>query len=807
VHVLVFWGFQPICRFLISEIGVQSTDESKCGGEGILMSLFYDRRLWTPSNTTDPSSTSSAPTSTPTTDAKYEYLGCSTEGTGGRALTDGFLASAAMTTQMCQSYCTGLGLSLSGVEYSSECYCGNILSNGAALGSTNCNMICPGDENQICGGPGALSVFKHIPGGSSNSSSSTTATPTEPPGSSSVISSSATPTPTTDFEYLGCAFEGIGGRALTGGFLFSDTMTPEVCQAHCRSLSLTLAGIEYSKECYCGASLSNGATLGSPNCNMPCGGSASTICGGPNALSLYRYAPAGGNSSSVSSSSTPTPTTPPPSSSSSAAPSSADWTYRGCLTEGTGGRALTGGFLFLDTMTPQKCQAHCKTLNLKYSGVEYSKECYCGASLANGAVLGSTNCNMACGGDSTQTCGGPNALSLFEYTPAAVSSSAGVSSSAAPPSSSAAPASSTVASSTASASPTAANSDWTYRGCLTEGTGGRALTGGFLFLDLMTPQKCQAHCTSLNLKFSGVEYSKECYCGASLANGAVLGSTNCNMPCGGDSTLICGGPNALSLFEYTPPGVSSSAGPASSSAPVVSSSDAPVSQAVASSSAPPASSTAASSTASATPTASASAYDYIGCAAEPSGGRALTLSSITSSVLTPALCQSHCSSLGLPLSGLEYSTECYCGLSLSNNATLGSASCTMPCGGDNTKLCGGPGALSVYNWTSWQAEPQLAGWTDLGCWKEGVGERALQGTSLVRANMTMGSCVGFCEAAGYRVAGTEYGSECYCGNDFAPSVVKAQEKDCVVLCGGGGGVCGAGSRLSVYRKKETTTVV
>jgi hypothetical protein len=302
------------------------------------MSLFYDRRLWTPSNTTNPSSTSSAPTSTPTAGNQYQYLGCVTEGNGGRALTDGFMADASMTPQLCQSYCTGLGLSLSGVEYSSECYCGNVLSNGATLGSTNCNMICPGDESQICGGPGALSVFKHIPGNTTNTNSSTTPTPTEPPVSSTV-SSSATSTPTTDFEYMGCAFEGIGRRALTGGFLFSDNMTPEMCQTHCRSLSLPLAGIEYSKECYCGASLSNGATLGSPNCNMPCGGSASSICGGPNALSLYRYAPAGGNSSS---SATPTPTAPPSLSSSSAVPTSTDWTYRGCLTEGTGGRAITG---------------------------------------------------------------------------------------------------------------------------------------------------------------------------------------------------------------------------------------------------------------------------------------------------------------------------------------------------------------------------------------------------------------------------------------------------------------------------------
>lgn len=154
---------------------------------------------------------------------------------------------------------------------------------------------------------------------------------------------------------------------------------------------------------------------------------------------------------------------------------------------------------------------------------------------------------------------------------------------------------------------------------------------------------------------------------------------------------------------------------------------------------------------------------------------------------------------------MEYSTECYCGVKFSNNATLGSAACTMPCGGDNTKLCGGPGALSVYNWTSWKPEPQLNGWADLGCWKEGVGERALQGASTVISNMTMGTCVGFCEKAGWTVAGMEYGNECYCGKELVDSSVKMDDGDCRMLCGGGGGVCGGDSRLSVYRKKEQAT--
>lgn len=42
-------------------------------------------------------------------------------------------------------------------------------------------------------------------------------------------------------------------------------------------------------------------------------------------------------------------------------------------------------------------------------------ECYCGNSLSNGASLSlySTQCNMACSGAPGETCGGPNAITLY----------------------------------------------------------------------------------------------------------------------------------------------------------------------------------------------------------------------------------------------------------------------------------------------------------------------------------------------------------------------------------------------------------
>ena len=41
-------------------------------------------------------------------------------------------------------------------------------------------------------------------------------------------------------------------------------------------------------------------------------------------------------------------------------------------------------------------------------------------------------------------------------------------------------------------------------------------------------------------------------CGSAVINGgAPISSSSCNMICGGNSSEICGGPNALNVYNYT----------------------------------------------------------------------------------------------------------------------------------------------------------------------------------------------------------------------------------------------------------------
>ena len=81
----------------------------------------------------------------------------------------------------------------------------------------------------------------------------------------------------------------MSGRTLNVGAITSDTMTVNDCVAHCDSLDLTLAGLEFARECYCGSSFVNGGggVLADTACSMACAGDSASQCGGPNALTVF----------------------------------------------------------------------------------------------------------------------------------------------------------------------------------------------------------------------------------------------------------------------------------------------------------------------------------------------------------------------------------------------------------------------------------------------------------------------------------------------------------------------------------------
>jgi len=246
---------------------------------------------------------------------------------------------------------------------------------------------------------------------------------------------------------------------------------------------------------------------------------------------------------------------------------------------------------------------------------------------------------MPCANNSSQICGGPRRLTLFNNT--AIHSAP-----------------------SAPAPNTLVGSSSIYLGCASEASSGRALSAASYSDNSMTNAVCASYCASNNFNLFGTEYGRECYCGNSLAAGASLGQTGCSMPCAGTlpSTSpfagyanTCGGPGRLSLWNNT------------AYQPV---------QTVA----------------------SVGKYVSKGCYAEGTKGRALASASWAAPNMTVEACVGFCSGKGWGYAGVEYSQECYCGSGISNGgAPTAGDGCGMLCKGDALQYCGGPGKLNVYS--------------------------------------------------------------------------------------------------------------
>ncbi|KAL5320122.1 hypothetical protein ACEPPN_013184 [Leptodophora sp. 'Broadleaf-Isolate-01'] len=106
-------------------------------------------------------------------------------------------------------------------------------------------------------------------------------------------------------------------------------------------------------------------------------------------------------------------------------------------------------------------------------------------------------------------------------------------------------------STTKSAAPTSTVKPlWTLLGCWLDAAQPTLefrtnITGGD---SVMTVEKCQTACYQTGLLIAGLEATSQCWCSSYIANEAT-NSTECNLPCAGNSAQICGGQNRLSLYK------------------------------------------------------------------------------------------------------------------------------------------------------------------------------------------------------------------------------------------------------------------
>ena len=190
------------------------------------------------------------------------------------------------------------------------------------------------------------------------------------------------------------------------------------------------------------------------------------------------------------------------------------------------------------TMTVKACASFCN--NYVYFGVEYGIECFCGVTLDSRSVVWEErDCEFECPGNSNQQCGGRDRLNIYRKR---------------------------VTNGTGRPKITPVQQAFSSFGCYTDSTGTRALKGAKFVSDDMTIDNCATACKGW--AYFGLEYSRECFCGFQLVESTQVESSQCNMPCRGNSTRICGAGDRLNVCTYdaVPPSSTASVSPSSPSA-------------------------------------------------------------------------------------------------------------------------------------------------------------------------------------------------------------------------------------------------
>jgi len=512
----------------------------------------------------------------------------------GRTFAGAANSSDNMTNELCQTYCNNLGFPYSGTEFKSECYCGR---NAPTVRSNACTMTCAAaGSTDICGGPNALTIRYN-----------------------SAIAAALAQYNAVAAGYTsqGCYSDHYPVRVLSGPSSTAASMTVESCLNFCSSTGYNIAGLENGSECYCGNAVSSdGSTYGvggQAGCTFACGGNSTQLCGGNNVLNLYSK---GGvvvtttSAAPTTTSSTTPPFTPLPT-------AAAGYTFLGCYLDSTN-RTLTKQLS--DVSSVEACISGCSSSGYRYAGLEYYSQCFCDNQIVNNGptIINAQNCNYACNGSPSQTCGGSNALQIYSGTPAAPATSI-----------------------------PSGFQGYTYMDTFADGPSARVLSVP-MSMSSTTVEACIASCASAGYSFAGLEYGAECYCGSAMLNNPAGGKTP-TMSCQGKASEYCGGPNAIQIYSGTLP----------------------------------------------PPQYLQTPFNNGQCATDNvNSTRTLGGASFSGSNMTPQLCRTSCQ--GFTYFGVEYGGECYCGNTFPSRTPISSA-CTMACAGDSTQICGGSNALNMYN--------------------------------------------------------------------------------------------------------------
>lgn len=210
----------------------------------------------------------------------------------------------------------------------------------------------------------------------------------------------------------------------------------------------------------------------------------------------------------------------------------AQYKYLGCYQDYINNVRLEPKEYVNTNNTNGMCQTQALAYGAVFAGTEYMSECWVGSVIPSASLKGSDNqCNYACAGDASQSCGGLGGYISVYYDSTRYFPDNGT----------------IVGTSGLGPGIPKTVGAFSYAGCYSDSATARVLVGKTTAGSTVSLDTCATFCSAYN--FFGVEYADECYCANNLASTSVLhADTDCSMNCAANSSEFCGAGSRLSLY-------------------------------------------------------------------------------------------------------------------------------------------------------------------------------------------------------------------------------------------------------------------
>jgi hypothetical protein len=353
----------------------------------------------------------------------WTFIACSTDEINARALQNQVQIAGgpgAMSVENCNYRCEVDDYLLSGVEFGHECWCDHALNGEyhVKVDDSECNMECSGNSMQSCGGANRIAIYEY------NFTQVVTVTTEKPsPGGHGDLDARSVDIVSL-YAPIGCYTDSVTARMLRNYTVSpgaAQALNVGICTTACYDLAFPYAGLEFGQECFCDTLMQTIVKAPEAECNMTCSGDTGEICGGDLRINIYSY---NGTTPLTATSTTAMPTsTSSVTSTSTNLAITAPGAYKslGCYSDITSNRTL--GFVgdypgAHGNMTIEPCQGACENAGYVFAGVEFGDECWCDNVIRGiGTSVSSTDCNMPCSGNTSETCGGSNRINVYRFTP------------------------------------------------------------------------------------------------------------------------------------------------------------------------------------------------------------------------------------------------------------------------------------------------------------------------------------------------------------------------------------------------------